>query len=251
MLIAHRSSMLQRMQEAATHGYIHCIHGLCEIDKVADIYRKMNALYDTELDKNKRHRMRKSGKCASKWFATVTGQNTVAWFVMTTDGDGFFYEHEAKNIVPASGLNVFYGYKLTRQTKPENDQPVWTFALTRNEYERYENRITSAINKKSLGALQSVFSDTQQLIHLAGVRSDLKRLYKHARGLWKRNMKSSVQMPKPPQNRYLRRVSTITVEPSKVMQRMKLKNETAHESLTRIGNNKLSIQRKEKNKKNT
>jgi hypothetical protein len=242
MIIAHKSAFMQRIQEAAAHGYEWVITGSIDIHKFDNLYRKMNALYDVKMDKNRRYRAKKSGKCTCRFYATPEKDNQILWVVLATAGDGLFHNEEKRVKRSLSGFQVFGQYHLTRMTKKGCERPLWTFKLISEYKLQLIKNFKQLIHFKNDAAIRALLYQTKSFVHCAGVRRDLYDIYSEVKAAHERLRRDSDKIDIP-FNHWNKKLSSVELEADKVIKRMRLRSETASMAVVAMGRNKVANNR--------
>ena len=237
MLIGYRSSFMQRVQEAANHGYTSVVTGTVKIEKYDNLYRKFNAMYDVDMQKSKRSRQKAKGISLAKFLAHPEEGDMVRWVLMCTSGTGTFFEEEKRAIIPAKKIELFGQYRLTRETTKRHGKAVWTFHLTTEYKNTVKKLVHSYVHHKNDAGLRKIIHETNQLIPFSGVRQELYEIHKHIRHEWHR-YRGKADMPELPFIRYHRRLATSPVHADNVIRRMQRTGETALEAARNIAQNR-------------
>lgn len=89
-MLPDRLTLMQRVQDAARHGYHYFISGQTSPEKWPDLSRKFAKLYSTDLKKSTRSNWRKRGDAVSFCYGYPSppheSPRVVRWVLLSTEG---------------------------------------------------------------------------------------------------------------------------------------------------------------------
>lgn len=138
MLLPDRLTLMQRIQDAARHGYHHYTMGHVSPEKWPELSRKFAGLYATDLTKSTRSSRRKRGEAVALLYGAESSPyespSRVAWALLCTEGAGRVHVREQLRDMRTERLHL-HGYELV------HDGVSWSWRMTRERYNYWRERI--------------------------------------------------------------------------------------------------------------
>lgn len=194
-LLPNRLTLMQRIQDAAGHGYTHYTMGQIPPDRWHGLEAKFARAYDTDLAKSTRSRWRRSGHSVAQLYGCspppYAPTEPVVWVLMATPGRGRIHVRELMDEIEAKRI-VLDGYELV------HDGSTWTWQMTQARY-RYWRELIHTIagrgpERRRYGTDEQGRYDAEiervmdQLYNTPGfrlVRRQVGHLLHYARRQWK------------------------------------------------------------------
>lgn len=140
MLLPNRLTLMQRLQDAARHGYHQYTMGQSTPEKWPALSMKFARLYATDLKKSTRSNRRKQGEAVSLLYGTESppyqSPRIINWVLLSTDGIGLV--HARENLLHMQGSRLTLGgYELV------HDGMTWSWRMTKERYRYWRERVHS------------------------------------------------------------------------------------------------------------
>lgn len=138
MLLPDRLTLMQRIQDAARHGYHHFTTGQTTPEKWSALGMKFDKLYATGLKKSTRSNRRRCGEAVSFAYGCQSppheSPRVIRWVLLSTDGIGFVHEREQLLHMQMARLELD-GYELV------HDGVSWSWRMTKKRFQYWRDRI--------------------------------------------------------------------------------------------------------------
>ncbi len=138
MLLPDRLTMMQRIQDAARHGYHHFTSGQTSPEKWPELRRKFDKLYATDLKSSTRCNWRKRGEAVSFVYGYPSPPyetpRIVRWVLLSTEGVGLVHGREQLLHMQGARLELD-GYELL------HDGKSWSWRMTKKRFQYWRDRI--------------------------------------------------------------------------------------------------------------
>jgi hypothetical protein len=138
MLLPDRLTLMQRVQDAARHRYLHFTAGQTSPEKWPALSRKFNKLYSTDLKKSTRSNRRRRGEAVALVYGCLSpphkSPRVVSWVLLSTEGIGLIHGLERLWHMQGTRLELD-GYELV------HDGVSWTWRMTKKRYQYWRDRI--------------------------------------------------------------------------------------------------------------
>ncbi len=187
---------MQRLQDAARHGYAFYVTGETSEEKWPALAAKFSEIYLCALPKSTRSKRRKSGEAVTMLYAYQdpykSASGAIVWALMVTDGRGRVHARETLLQLTKDRF-VLGGYELV------HDGVGWSWKMTRERVDYWREKIhtIAAMRPKmrviETGAYGKVDQDIEKVMDVLYnapgfrlVRRQVGMLVHFARGEWAR-----------------------------------------------------------------
>jgi len=220
----YKTTLMQRIQQAASRGYCWYTSGLVHAEKAENLTNKFSDKYGTNLNDNQRSYRRKKNIANSfLYLYPKKDSKYFLWWLLVTDGTGEV--HQSENLISVhnkqSRLTWDDDYELIVLPK-NNSKPSVTWRMTRKCYMNWNDRIRKAIRTKYSddAARQSAWS-LKRIPGFRGIREQVKKLNVLYKSEWKRIRKSDEGMPKLDFVGYVRGLKSNKIKLSVIVTRVR------------------------------
>lgn len=129
---------MQRIQDAATHGYRFYVTGHIAADKWDAFALKMAGRYEVDLSRSTRSKRRKAGEAVCLLYACdaapYESETLCPWILLVTEGRGRVHGGESLRLLTAQRLEIG-GYELV------HDGKCWTWKMSAARERYWRERI--------------------------------------------------------------------------------------------------------------
>lgn len=213
-----KAVFMQRLGDAVRAGALHYISGQIELRKLPFLVQKFANRYRVNLSRIQDMRARQSGEDTARflcWLDESTG--LVQWVLFYSPGKSICREEAWKN--PFDDRIKLTGYELVRVTKPGQPKPVLTWRYTRDQYRHLHDQIVFAIRGRQDAVVEQLIFSLSKSPGFAGIREQVKGLWRILKAEWKRTRSKSEECPAIPANiGYVRRLPDVGSMWSELMQ---------------------------------
>jgi len=216
-IFTSKTAYMQRIGDAVRAGALHYINGTIKLNKAPFLVQKFAARYLVNAPRMQDMRARKAGEDTARWLAWMNeNSGLVEWFLFYAPGKTICREERWKQ--PWEDRIHLTGYELVRLTKPGAKAPVITWRYTRDRYRELHDQIVFAIRGRQDVVLEQLNFSLSKSPGFAGVRDQVKGLWKITKNEWKRRRAKEEVMPPIPQNiGYVRRLPDVGLLWSELM----------------------------------
>jgi hypothetical protein len=196
MLLPDRLTLMQRIQDAARHGYYHFTSGQISPEKWLELRKKFAMLYSTNLKKSTRCNWRKRGDAVSFCYGYPSppheSPRVVRWVLLSTEGVGLVHAREQLLHMQGTHLELD-GYEIV------HDGRSWSWRMTTKRFQYWRDRIHAvaalhperrAIGEDAAGVFDANAEAIQDALYNAPgfrlVRQQVGKLVQFLRAEWKR-----------------------------------------------------------------
>lgn len=217
-----KTTLMQRIQQAATRGYFYYVSGEIRANKVIGVANKFAEKYKTDINENQRsYRKRKGNANALLFLYPKKDSSNFYYWLLATDGNGEIHEQEKliKIFDKSQRLSWDNDYELVTLPKKGSKHTV-TWRMTRLCYQSWNDRIRKAIRQKYSNDLsnQAIWS-LSRVPGFSGIRDQVKKLYKLFNAEWKRTRAKNEEIKKLPPIGYVRGIKSDTYPLSLIVKR--------------------------------
>lgn len=212
---------MQRVSDAVRAGSTLYFQGSTKLEKVPFRTQNFDERFGINRTKKDDFLWRKAGKNVVKWIGYFDGKEHVHWIMLMVpgrDAEAAISEDHWKLI--ASNRIRHSGYELVKLTKPGAKMPVLTWRYSRDQYQSLRDQMIELIRLHHDAVLNQWIYSTARSPGFAGVREQVKRLWKLLRAEWKRSRSNGELLPEIPKNiGYVRRLPDVGSPWSELMRR--------------------------------
>jgi hypothetical protein len=208
-IFTKKTVFMQRMGDAVRAGALHYISGQIELHKVPFLSQKFASRYHVNLSRIQDMRARRSGDDTARFLAWLDeSSGLVHWALFYYPGKTLCREERWKN--PLVDRIQLTGYELVRITKTGAKAPVLTWRYTREQYRYLHDQVVFTIRGRQDAVLDQLIFSLSRSPGFAGVREQVKGLWRIIKAEWKRTRSQAKEPPKiPPTIGYVRRLPDV------------------------------------------
>tara|TARA_R110001592_G_scaffold360416_1_gene668747 strand:+ start:95 stop:826 length:732 start_codon:yes stop_codon:yes gene_type:complete len=220
----YKTVVMQRIQQAASRGYIYYTSGEIPLRKATNLANKFAVLYEIDANENRRSYKKRKGEANGfLYLFPKKNSDNFHWWLMATEGTGDIHNSEKliKIFDKHNRLNWNNDYELLLVPKINGKHSI-SWRMTRKCYQEWNDRIRKSIRQRYNDdkAKQAIWS-LSRAPGFSGIREQVKNLYKLYAGEWKRSRKQTGEAPKLPPIGYVRGLKSETIPLSLMVSRLK------------------------------
>lgn len=213
------SSAMQRLSDAAIHGYTQHVHGEIDIEKLPAFLSKMDGKYDVAIDRTTRSINRSKGIGCAKLILLQQGEKVLWWLLVipATTSKEPHPAHHKENLADARSTRTpirCNGYELVRLNLPHRSSDGrtefavrWTWRMSQEKYTSWRLSILEAIRKmKSDRFVNDLLHKLYSAPGFAGIRKQVGALAVLYRAEWSRHRGNQKIIRPPSRLGYVRRL---------------------------------------------
>lgn len=219
-IFRYRSVYLQRIADYVRKGYIYSTSGTIAAKKVGDLGQKFHSFYHCFASKNQRMLTKKAGRanCTLLFYipkiSEIDAETVVQWTLLFTAGDSV--AHKLEKLTDATNPKTkitHHNLELVQLPRPGQATPAWTWRFDAKHYEHLRDTVIamSKVTRGQTSALEDFLETLAKTPGFAGVRHQVKQLFKLARASVKRYSADTVEL-NIPKHRYLQRLENGTFD---------------------------------------
>lgn len=198
MLITTRLSFLQQIQKAAISGYFYYTTGSIEIEKLPNLIKKFERLYQINQTRQQAYSKRLKGLSSAKFYCYAdevpNKETNVFWALLFTQGKTAARENELlKDLRIKKERFEYSDYQLVQKPRSDGKQK-FTFRLKTDSLEYYHQQIRKVVRNKNLSQLNNLIQHINLMPGFAGVRSQKKKLQSILKGELKKHLNPQDQI---------------------------------------------------------
>lgn len=219
----YKTTVMQRIQQAASRGYVYFIQGYIPLNKVTSFAEKMNDRYDVGANENRRAYKKRKGLANTRLFLyPIKDEQQFRYWLLATEGEGAVHvEEKLHKIFDVHHRISFHNdYELVPVTKKGTEYST-TWRMTRQHYKEWHERVRSSVRNPYTDefARQSLWS-LNRVPGFAGIRVQAKSLLKVFHAEWKRSKHHATPLPPSKALGYVRGLKENTTPLSTVVRRL-------------------------------
>lgn len=220
-IFTKKTVFMQRIGDAVRAGYLHYVRGSIKLEKTPFLVQKFASRYVLNAPRMTDLRARRAQEDTARWLGWLNeSTGLVEWFLFYQPGKTICREEQWKQ--PWHDRITLTGYELVRLTKAGAKAPVITWRYTRERYRELHDQIVFCIRGRQDAVLDQLIYSLSKSPGFAGVRTQVKGLWKIVRDEWKRRRAKAEEPPKiPPNIGYVRRLPDVGFAWSELMQSTK------------------------------
>lgn len=208
-------TFMQRISDRSRDGYLYYIGGTCSAARVNSLYEKFRRLYDADLEKDARYRIRLQGSAVFRFLAyqqNSSPDGDITWLLMRTDGVMPIATDEREKWRRIDGswsdrIQLWDRFELVRHTRKNSKKPAWSWRINKHLYRQIRANVITMIRRREDRKLAELLTDYRTCPGFALIREQLRQLYDLVRAEWKRSRHESESLPELPSRiGYARRV---------------------------------------------
>lgn len=185
----YKTQFLQKISFLVSRGYRYWLSGSLDPEpayKGRTMLTKFDELYAINATMQQRYRRRIKGLSNSKLLMWMNEkEKKIEWILLATEGihDAVSQLKDSHN--KKSRIEIT-GYELKRLPVSAH-VPVWTWTMTRQEYEKWHDNIQNSIRKNDSSAMRQILYSLRRICGFKGLRKQVFRLQHFAIAEWKRS----------------------------------------------------------------
>lgn len=220
----YKTAVMQRLQQAAAHGYDRYVSGECRNERIQALADKFSTQYSVDANRGQRCWAQKNGRANAMLFLYPKRESTDwLWWLLVSPGEGVVVERERLQAVTGqrTRLSWLLDYEMTLHMRAGRSSPSVTWRMKRRLYDSWHTRIRSAIRTRStdVPAKQALVS-LYRSPGFAGIRAQVWRLSQLFRREWIRTRKSTKTMPPTRVPGFVRHRACTTIPLAEIVQRL-------------------------------
>ena len=244
-LHTHKTAAMQTIQNAARHGYTQVASGIVEADRLVDFVTRMEKKLNLDRSRQAVFKDRQRGRVVAKLVIYPAQEEAhptgFCWWLIATG----LIEGERLDDITKVHLSFRDEYELVRLNRKGQDKASWTWRLKADLLAYWFDRLHRAITQKNDGDLRQCIYSLKRMPGFSGIRKDRSKLWGQIKADWRRNRKSSEEMPTLPVNNFKKSVKVIyVVRLGQFVAEMKRCDRTAEGQLRAYLGNRAPIARR-------
>lgn len=209
MLITTRLSFLQQIQKAAISGYFFYTTGSIEIEKLPNLIKKFEKLYQINQTRQQAYTKRLKGLSSAKFYCYAdeapNKETNVFWVLLFTAGKTEAQHNEnLKDLRLKKQRFEYSDYQLIQKPRLDGKQK-FTFHLKTDSLEYYQQQIRKVVRNKNFSQLNNLIQHINLMPGFAGVRSQKKKLQSILKGEIKKYLSPQDQIKVPKMTNFYHR----------------------------------------------
>ena len=185
-VFVYKTDAMKSLQSlVAKSGYSRYTTDVIDTGKLEKLIYRFEDRYDIHANKQKRYRQKKDGLCNSKLVLLKENKYQVRFWLLVTPGSGVIEDLE--NLVGVTDKKnrlELTGYELVRIQK--NDAVRWTWRITKNNYEEWQQRIQNACRHKSDEQVRQIIYSLQKMPVFSEMRLQAYALFRELQAQYRR-----------------------------------------------------------------
>jgi hypothetical protein len=185
----YKTSFLQNVQDHVRVGYSDYCCGYVEAHAAAGLARRFALYYRTDLDRNRRARVKKTGQaCAVMLMHELNREGRLFWILLLSPG-----EHPARRLErlhsahhPLHRISIDR-FELVRMTRPGSDVPAWTWRLTGIFYDALRASVIDTVRRGKPRDIRVLIAGLFRMPGFRGVRIQVGKCCSLFRASWQRS----------------------------------------------------------------
>ena len=213
-----KTPYMQRIADIVRSDSVRYISGQIDPVKLGHLAAKFAARYAMPTGKVALLRAKRTSAGAARLLAWLDDSSgTIHWVLFYWPGDVPCAVE--KWIDPKKQRISLTHYELVRITKPGTKAPVWTWKYERDQYHHLRDEIIAAIRLRQDARLEQIIHSLHRSPGFAGVREQVKSLWRLIKSEWRRVRSKNEPAPEIPKNiGYVRRLPDVGLPWSELMQ---------------------------------
>jgi hypothetical protein len=206
-----RTVWMQRVVDVVRAGAPHFITGKTPIDRVPSMLDKFGKRYVLNASRGIDSRARKSGEHVARWIGYTLEddpERIVYWVLFYWPAKDGACKEEKWQTLPGDRIK-HAGYELVRHTRAGAKAPAWTWRYTKDRYQQLRDDAVLAIRRRQDAIVRQIIHTLSRSPGFAGVREQVKAVYKLLRAEWKRSRGSETAPEIPTRIGYVRRLPDV------------------------------------------
>lgn len=209
MLITTRLSFLQQVQKAAISGYYRYTTGSTEIEKLPNLIKKFEKLYQINQTRQQAYTKRLKGLSSAKFYCyadeTPNKETNVFWVLLFTQGKTSASENEQLRDLRIKKERFEYSdYQLIQKPRTDGKQK-FTFQIKTDSLNYYQDKIRNLVRNKRFSELNHLIQHINLMPGFSGVRNQKKKLQSILKGEIKKHLSSQDQIRVPKMTNFYHR----------------------------------------------
>ena len=212
-----KSPYMQRIADLVRSGNVRYISGQIKPGKLGPLAAKFAGRYAMPKSKVALFRAKRTSAGAARLLAWLDDSSgMIHWTLFYWPGDVPCTAE--KWLDPTKQRIALTHYELVRITKPGTKAPVWTWKYERDQYHHLRDEIIAAIRLRQDARLEQIIHSLHRSPGFAGVREQVKSLWRLIKSEWRRVRSKSEPCPVIPANiGYVRRLPDVGLPWSELM----------------------------------
>ena len=177
----HKVDAMRQIANHVSKGYCYYDKGTINLDDLLDFMQSKHLFYKVYMTAQQRWRAKQRNQPVYRLVIWVReDKDTAFWVLLGTHEKGLLWN--AKDKSERLKITGYELVQLARVGKP----PSWTFRMTKEAIETYENDIRNAIAKRNRTRVNQLVYLLQTAPSFRGVRTDVYQLKRFASAFWQR-----------------------------------------------------------------
>jgi hypothetical protein len=188
-IYTHKTDAMRQLINLVSRGHNRYITGTVttEFPKPETLTEKFARVYNTDRTHMQRVRAKARGETNTHLILWLESPEQLRWWLVTTAGAGVICELETLKDATAKKTRLeLTGYELV-QTPREGKLAQWTWRMTSDTYEAWQERLKAAIRHFSDDGLRQAIYSLKHVPAFSDARKQAFSLAKQAQGEWKRS----------------------------------------------------------------
>jgi len=198
-ILRYKTSVMQRIQLAASHGYGRYVSGECRNQRIIALATKFAQQYSVAANENQRRWAKQNGRANALLFLYPKRESTDwLWWLLVSAGSGAVVKSERLRAVTGqrTRLSWLTEFESVLHQRSDSPRPSVTWRMKRQNYDAWHARIRSAVRARKTdlpakAALASLYRNPG----FAGIRQQVFRLTQLFRKEWIRSRRAADAMP--------------------------------------------------------
>ena len=192
-----KTECMRRLLHLVSHGSVRWTSGQVPRAKAEALVLKFTDRYRIDASPDLRWRMKRRGEAAAALVVMEgsTPDEPLSWWLLVTPGDGPVTQLEQLRDSRRKGQRLeVTGYELV-QTPRKGEKAAWTWRMTAETVEAWEERIRTAVRHRSEDQIRQALYSLRHVPGFHEIRAQAYRLGYQARAEWARSQRDPWPYP--------------------------------------------------------
>ena len=194
MIYKNKTDLMKSIIRLVGGGYYYQFtQGEVPIKKAQALTLKFSDRYQTNLTAQQRYRRKKKKQANSFLLMCPDHERPIFhWFLLVTEGEGLVHQMESLQDVRAKKSHQrlhLTGYELVKTPrKGKNAKPLWTWRMSNENFEAWQERLRSVIRGKRDEGLRQAWYSLRRVPGFSECRKQAYQLARYAQDEWRRTI---------------------------------------------------------------